>query len=103
MHKRNSDTKGRTTPGFFSIQVVRKSTLMERLRRLVLGAVIQQTTEKQSEWASKRTLRLTLVAHGDLTVDDMEEELEQLEADGLVHATPEDEYRPASDAEVVYK
>jgi hypothetical protein len=32
----------------------------------------------------------------------MEEELERLEADGLVHVTPEDEYRPASDAEVVY-
>lgn len=75
---------------------------MDRLRRKVLGATIQQTSEKQSKWVSKRTLKITLVTHGSLTEDDLDEELESLEEDGLVHKSTDDEYRPTSDAEVEY-
>jgi hypothetical protein len=75
---------------------------MDRLRRRVLNAIIQQTSEKQSKWVSERTLNITLVAHGSLTTDDVEEELESLEEDGLIHTSGGDTYRPTSDAEITY-
>jgi hypothetical protein len=67
-----------------------------------LSAIIQQTSEKQSKWVSKRTLNITLVAHGSLTTDDVRGELERLEEDGLIHTSGEDTYRPTSDAEITY-
>ena len=67
-----------------------------------MNAIIQQTSEKQSEWVSERTLNVTLVAHGGLTTDDVEEELDRLEEDGLIHTSGEDTYRPTSDAEITY-
>jgi hypothetical protein len=75
---------------------------MQRLQRRVLQAIIQQTSPKQSKWVSKKTLKITLVAHGGLTIDDLDDELDALEQDGLIHCTPDDEYRPTSDAEISY-
>jgi len=75
---------------------------MDRRKRRVLSTVIQQTSEKQPKWVSKGTIKLTLVAHADLTIEDVEEELEQLEEEGLIHTSGDDQYRPTSDAEISY-
>lgn len=70
---------------------------MDEAKRRVLQT-LQQTSETNDEWLSKRSLFTIVVAHGSLTPDEAATALRELVNDGLIEHDA-DGYRVADDVE----
>lgn len=55
-------------------------------KRRVLSVILQQTSPAQSEWASKSTLKLVAVGHGEISENKFTDTLDELEKDGKIES-----------------